>query len=447
MILRSQLSTGGLVLLVLACSLFCITSTADEVGGDTGYFEITSAPSGGAVYFDGSYKGTTPITFPVLVTGNPSHTIKVTKSGYNDWQQSYQGNPAVGETISVNANLVFIPVTQPTTLVGAGKGFYYISSVPSVGSVYFDNGYKGTTPITVEVASQGTPGHTVSISLSGYETWSTSLSGNPADGQTIPVTAYLTPIQNYGSISVTTNPSGATALLDGGSAQITPCTFTNVNTGSHTISMSKSGYTSVSRTVTVTAGSTTYVSATLGSNVPETGTLYIVSTPQGASAFVDDVYYGKTPALASGLTEGDHQVRISLSGFQEWTGTVNVKGGSTTTVSQTLQIGTTTPTQTTGTGSVSVSSIPPGAQVYIDNAYEGITPVNISSVQAGTHAFLIKQAGYADWQVSEPVQSGQTTQIAATLSPLSTPTEGAMPSILVLMAVGLLGFVLLLRRK
>ena len=107
--------------------------------------------------------------------------------------------------------------------------------------------------------------------------------------------------------------------------------------------MSKSGYTSVSRTVTVTAGSTTYVSATLGSDVPETGTLYIVSTPQGARTFVDDVYYGKTPALASGLTEGDHQVRISLSGFQEWIGTVNVEGGSTKTVSQTLPIGTLDP--------------------------------------------------------------------------------------------------------
>ena len=140
-------------------------------------------------------------------------------------------------------------------------------------------------------------------------------------------------------------------------------------------------------------------------------------------------------------------MRISLSGFQEWTGTVNVEGGSTKTVSQTLPIGTSTQTQTAGTGSVSISSNPPGAQVYIDNAYVGITPVNISSVQAGTRAFLIKQAGYADWQVSEPVHSGQTTQIAATLSALPTPTEGAMPSTLVLMAVGLLAFALLSRRK
>jgi hypothetical protein len=449
--IRSQRNVGSRVFLVLACSLFCIASTAAEIGGDTGYFQITSDPSGGTVYFDGAYKGTSPVTFPVLVTGSPSHTIRVTKSGYNDWQQNYQGNPAEGETISVNADLVFIPVTQQTTLIGGGKGYYSISSYPSGGNVYFDGTYKGTTPVTIEVASQGTPGHTVSISLSGYETWSTSLSGNPASGQTIPVTAYLTGIQSYGSISVISDPSGATAVLDGGSSQTTPCTFTGVSPGSHTIYVSKSGYTGVSRTVTVSGGSTTQVSVTLNKIAPDTGTIYVVSTPQGANAYVDGVYYGITPALATGLDPGNHQVRISLSGFQEWVGTVYVSSGATVTVTQTLRVGTPTPTQSptqpSGTGSVAVSSNPSGAQVFMDNIYQGITPLTIASVQSGTHSFLIKQAGYADWQVSEPVQSGQTTQIAATLSPLSTPTAGAMPSILVLMAVGLLGFAWISRRK
>jgi hypothetical protein len=446
MTLRSHVS-ALLFLLVLACSLFCSAAAADEIGGDNGYFKITSDPSGGAVYFDGSYKGTTPVTFPVLVTGNPSHSIRVTKSGYYDWQQTYQGNPAEGETISVNADLVFIPVTQQTTLIGGGKGYYSISSAPSGGNVYFDGSYKGTTPVTVEVASQGTPGHTVSISLSGYETWSTSLSGNPASGQTIPVTAYLTAIQSYGSISVTSNPSGATAVLDGGSSQTTPCTFTGVSPGSHTVYVSKSGYTGVSKTVTVSGGSTTQVSVTLNQVPPETGTIYVVSTPQGANAYVDGVYYGITPALATGLSPGNHQVRISLSGFQDWVGTVYVASGSTTTVTQTLHVGTPTPTQSTGTGAVAVSSNPSGAQVFVDNVYEGITPLTIPSVQPGTHSFLIRLAGYADWQVSETVQSGQTTQIAATLSPVPTPTEGAMPSALALLATGLLGFAIVSKRK
>ncbi|HOU81167.1 MAG TPA: hypothetical protein PK477_01010 [Methanoregulaceae archaeon] len=49
MTIRSQISAGSLVLLILGCSLLCIAAIADEpaVGGDTGYFEITSEPTGG----------------------------------------------------------------------------------------------------------------------------------------------------------------------------------------------------------------------------------------------------------------------------------------------------------------------------------------------------------------------------------------------------------------
>ena len=520
MTIRSQFSAGCLVLLVLGCSLFCFAAVADEqaVGGDIGYFEITSVPSGGAVIFDGTYKGTTPVTFPVYVTASPSHTIKITKSGYNDWEEAYQGNPAPGETTAINAQLVYIPVTPtPTTVgggkgyysissvpsggavyfdnqykgttpvtvevsstgtpghkvsislsgydtwttslagnpaegqtipvtayltpvpttVGGGKGYYSISSVPSGGTVYFDNQYKGTTPVTVEVSSTGTPGHKVSISLSGYDTWTTSLAGNPAEGQTIPVTAYLTPVQNYGSIIVYSNPSGATAVVDGRASQITPATFSNLYPGSHTVYVSKSGYSSVSRTVTVSAGSTTQVSVTLSQIPQDTGSIYMVTTPQGANAYVDGVYYGITPALATGLTVGNHEVKLSRAGFKEWVGTVNVVSGSTTTVTQTLHTGTVTPTptKTPETGTVAVSSSPAGAQVYIDNAYEGITPVTIPSIAAGNHTILIQMAGYADWQISEDVKSGETTQVSATLSPHPTPTEGGIPAVLVVIGI------------
>jgi len=203
----------------------------------------------------------------------------------------------------------------------------------------------------------------------------------------------------------------------------------------------------VSRTVTVSAGSTTQVSVTLSQIAQDTGSIYMVTTPQGANAYVDGTYYGITPALATGLSAGNHEVKLSLAGFKEWVGTVNVVSGSTTTVTQTLHTGTATPTptQTTGTGTVAVSSSPPGAQVYIDNAYEGITPVTIPSVAAGSHTILIREAGYADWQISEEVKSGQTTQVSATLSPLSTPTQGGIPAVLVV--IGILALAFVARRK
>jgi hypothetical protein len=172
----------------------------------------------------------------------------------------------------------------------------------------------------------------------------------------------------------------------------------------------------------------------------------MVSVPQGASAYVDGSYYGLTPALASNLVAGTHQVRLSLSGFQDWVGNVNVIGGSTITVSQTLNIGpTSTPTQAPGTGSIAVSSNPAGAQVFLDNTYVGITPLTIPSVQPGSHTVLIKQSGYADWQASQLVQSGQVTYVDATLSPSPTPTKGGMPTLMVLL--GLFVVVVLAKRR
>ena len=435
------------VLFLLICGISIIAAAA-AVGGDTGYFEIASNPSGASVTFDGSYKGTTPVTFEVAVTGNPSHSIRLTRSGYYDYVDSYYGNPQEGETIPLSYDLVFIPVTQATTSIGGGKGYYAISSVPSGASVYFDGAYKGLSPVTVQVSSTGTPGHSVSLSLSGYGDWSTTLSGNPADGQTIPVNAYLTPLQQYGSVYIESNPSGAQAILDGHTSQITPCTFTNVLSGSHQLAVSMSGYTSWTKTITVSAGSTTRVTATLSPISPNTGSIYMVTTPQGASAYVDGVYYGITPALATGLMPGFHQVRLSLSGFSDWVGNVQVTGGVTTTITQTLSVGTPTPTQAPGTGTVSVSSSPSGAQVFLDDVYMGITPVTLPSVSPGSHIVLLKNPGYADWQATILGQANQNTPISATMTPATTePTQGALPVGLVVGAIGLGGALLLIRRR
>jgi hypothetical protein len=443
-----SLFTRSLVLILLACGLFGIA--AAQIGGDTGYFDITSNPTGASVTFDGSYRGTTPVTVPVPVTGNPSHTIELTKSGYQPWTDTYQGNPGAGETITINADLIFIPVTQQTTQVGAGKGYYQISSSPSGGNVYFDGAYRGTAPVTVEVSSSGTPGHTIMVTLSGYQSWSQNYPGNPADGQTVYVTAYLTPIATYGSISVSSNPSQATAVLDGGQSLLTPATFNNVLPGTHTIMVSKSGYSTTSRTVSVSAGSNTPVSVTLSQQPPNTGSIYMVTTPQGAAAYVDGTYYGMTPALAPGLSAGTHQVRLSLSGFQDYLGIVTVVGGQTTTVTQTLVVaptGTPTPTQSPATGSIAVSSVPGGASVFLDNAYVGISPLTIPSVQPGSHVVTITQTGYQNYEMTVTVQGGQTAQVSATLTPVTspTPTQGSLSAIVAVL--GLLAVVVLAKRK
>ncbi|MFA5003317.1 MAG: PEGA domain-containing protein, partial [Methanolinea sp.] len=152
-------------------------------------------------------------------------------------------------------------------------------------------------------------------------------------------------------------------------------------------------------------------------------------------------------ALASGLTPGYHQVRISLSGFQDWVGSVNVQSDVTTKVSQTLSVG---PTQTSipGTGSISVNSNPAGADVYLDNGYVGISPLTIPSVTAGSHVILLTHPGYANWQATVDVQQGATASVDATLFPAPTgaPTKAPLPASVAVLSLGLVAVAFLVRK-
>jgi hypothetical protein len=67
----------------------------------------------------------------------------------------------------------------------------------------------------------------------------------------------------YGSIKISSTPSGAEVYVDSVYKGLTPYTFTNVNTGSHSIELTLSGYDSQTKSVTVTANQMSQVSFTL----------------------------------------------------------------------------------------------------------------------------------------------------------------------------------------
>ena len=77
-------------------------------------------------------------------------------------------------------------------------------------------------------------------------------------------------------------------------------------------------------------------------------------------------------------------------------------------------IGLPTPTPTPSFGTLAVSSTPSGSDVYIDNAYKGLTPVSISAVPNGNHVLLVKRDGYQDYSRTVTVM-GDTQTITASL--------------------------------
>ena len=49
-------------------------------------------------------------------------------------------------------------------------------------------------------------------------------------------------------------------------------------------------------------------------------------------------------------------------------------------------------------GSISISSDPPGAAVYLDGESKGNTPIFIYGVIVGKHSIKLTKPGYEDWE-------------------------------------------------
>lgn len=82
-----------------------------------------------------------------------------------------------------------------------------------------------------------------------------------------------------------------------------------------------------------------------------------------------------------------------------------------------------------GTGAVAVSSVPAGANVFVDNAYHGITPLTAGDLTPGEHVVLVRQTGYADWSTTVTILPGKTITLSTTLVPTAplAPTQSPAP--------------------
>ena len=85
-------------------------------------------------------------------------------------------------------------------------------------------------------------------------------------------------------------------------------------------------------TVAVTQPATTIATATPTiwvSEPPTTGNLIVYSSPPGASILIDGIYYGITPGTVNGVSAGNHILRLSLSGYYDYEGSIYVVPGQT----------------------------------------------------------------------------------------------------------------------
>ena len=382
-------------------------------GGATGYFKVESSPMDSQVVFDGIYYGNTPSIIPVSVTGTPSHTLTVSKSGYSPWTRTYVSNPEAGETITVLA------VLEPTATFGS----LVVTSSPQGALITVDGGMGQQAPWTYTDIMSGS--HAVRAFLSGYQPYLTIVNIPP--GGTVTVNAPLSPLSDVGVLQVKSSPGGADVYVDGFYSGSTATTIGNLAAGQHNLRLRLAGYREWTATVAVPSNGVTVIDATLEvATADRTGNIVISSNPSGASVYIDGNYQGRTqadnPLDLIGIQPGTHILELQLMNYRDFITTLDLQTGETIPVSAALVPA----TNPSSTGTLQVSSDPLGANIFLDNVCRGITPLTISAVEAGSHSFVLRLPGYTDYSSPITINPGQVLQVQAALSPVATQTGSGL---------------------
>jgi type IV secretory pathway VirB6-like protein len=74
------------------------------------------------------------------------------------------------------------------------------------------------------------------------------------------------------------------------------------------------------------------------------------------------------------------------------------------------------------TGSLAVITDPPGAEIYLDGNFTGVSPVTIQELPPGKHTILVTLKDYADNSTTITVTAGQTRKYFAALQKMYKPS-------------------------
>lgn len=280
----------------------------------TGTLSLTSNPSGATVYIDGSRYGYTPITVD-LSAG--THSVTMQMSGYDSWSSTATVIGGGSTTITGNLNKI------------ARTGYLSISSSPSGATIFVDGTYRGTTPASLSL-NEGS--HSIKLTASGYNQYTTSV--YVEGGRTSIITASMSPTVQLGYVNLKATPAGAAIYVDGvyqaNTPSVTGITLGPYTTGTtHTLLLTANGYQSGSTSFVLSSGETRTINMSLVPEQVKTASMYITSSPSGAAIYIDNVYYGMTPATIPDITPGSHVVKLQAQGYTDYQEAISFTAGET----------------------------------------------------------------------------------------------------------------------
>ena len=206
----------------------------------------------------------------------------------------------------------------------------------------------------------------------------------------------------HGRLKISSNPSGASVSIEGvRESYTTPCTTDVLPSGEYRVTLSKTKYASVTKTVTVSDGQVVPVQFDLAANFAQV----TVNSLNGADIYLNGSRVGTT-RYSEELTPGLYDFEARLASHRTVSRQVEVEANKPQTI---------TLNPTPIYGSLDVVTEPMDATVTINGKGYGLTPTTIDRLLVGSYNVELTKSGYAAETQTVTIREGQTSTVTATL--------------------------------
>ena len=365
---------------------------------------ISSTPEGAVVFLDNQSTGlVTPCELDVT-PGEP-HAIGVEKDGYQRVEQQVTG-PAVLEVLLAPLPLLPDVVETPVLLPARSHhGGIYITSYPEKAEIRIDGVVIGTSsPVLVTPLKEGF--HTITAGIpsgtNGYFARQTVRTWVFPDA-IVPVEFNLMDTITVSSLSVTSDSwTGAPFTVNGYyPVKRVPASIETAGNPAFITLTNGSSYLSF----TIPAGNRESGQFVIPPNNPPVCNLSIGSVPDGAEIFLDGIRTGLfTPAVISNVSAGYHRISVTAPDRIPVTDLIHIAESQCSMGGYSVRYS----LEWYGSGSISLISNPPGAEVSFMGLKTGeVTPCILEDIPLGVWEVTLIQ-GKDKRGIDVTVEPGKT---------------------------------------
>ena len=358
--------------------LWTVVAALSAVGGARGFgnagalLRVTSQPAGAQIFLDGlQQQDVTPQTIQHIDPGQ--HLLEIRKDGF----QSQRRTVALLEGEKTTAEFKLEPV----------KGLILIQTVPPGAEVDVDGAFRGKTPLMVIDLPIGD--HTVVLRTEGYQPRKLAL---PIKDR-VPLKLATDLSSDSATLKVSSEPAGASVLLNGAPRGTTPCSIDRIPSGTVDLEIALKGFAPYRTQIVLKAGDVVDVPAPLKA-VP--AGLSVHSIPEKARIYVNNQFRGEAPIVLTNLPPGEYRLRAEKRGFETDARNITLKPEDQVTEEFRLQH---------NSGGLVIVTEPPGARVFVDDEDAGVTeasaanpqvsePLRVNYIGRGDHLIRLVKPGF-----------------------------------------------------